>query len=99
MKEIKPGIRTTKLFVPIMTHNIELEKNDFHPYRTEWETAIEVASGYGRSFILPVSEQDFDFYSSNIPEPLQRHNACTYNKEKPEFSAFIDQIHQLLSNL
>jgi hypothetical protein len=99
MKEIKSGIRTTKLFVPIMTHNIELEKNNFHPYRTEWETAIEVASGYGRNFIFPVSEQGFDFYNSNIPEPLQRHNAYAYNKEMPDFSAFIDQMQQLLSNL
>ena len=99
MNEIKSGIRTTKLFVPIMTRNIELEKNDFHPYRTEWETAIEKASGYGRSFIFPVSEQGFDFYNSNIPEQLQRHNAYAYNMEKPDFSEFIDQIQQLLSNL
>lgn len=99
MKEIKSGIRTAKFFVPIMTNNIKLEKNDYHPYRTEWETASEMASGYGRNFIFPVCEKNFEFYNSNIPESLQRHNAFEYDKETPDFSSFIDEIQELLSKL
>lgn len=99
MNEIIAGIKSARLFVPVMTHNIELEKNDYHPYRTEWQTAIEVASGYGRNFIFPVSERGFDFYGSNIPEAMQRHNAYIYDADNPDFGSFVEQIVQVLAQL
>lgn len=99
MKDIIAGIRRTKLFVPIITHNIEAQRNEYHPYRKEWQTAIEMASGFGRSFILPVSEQGFDFYGSSIPQTLKDHNAYLYDVDRPSFDALADQIEGMLSNL
>ena len=99
MNEIVAGIRSTKLFVPIMTHNIEAQKNEYHPYRTEWQTAIDMASGYGRSFIFPVSEQGFDFYGSNIPDAIKACNAFLYDTKAPYFTPFIDEIEKILNTL
>lgn len=76
MQEIKQAIKTTKFFVPILSHNIEDEKNEDHVYRYEWDVASEVR--VGRTFIIPVSEKDFDFYHSGVNETIQSHNAIFY---------------------
>ena len=99
MKDIVNGIKQTKLFVPIITNNIEAQRNEYHPYRTEWQTAIDMASGFGRSFILPVSERGFDFYGSSIPQTLKNYNAYLYDTANPTFDEFADEITRLLANL
>lgn len=99
MDEIKLSIRKTRVFIPILSHNIEDEKNQSHPYRTEWETAIDVASTYGRNFIFPICEAGFDFYNSNLPEKLQQHNADTYKQEEPDFTSFVDKVYNYLMAL
>ena len=99
MEEIKSAIKKTRIFIPILSHHIEEEKNQSHPYRTEWETAMEVASTYGRNFILPICEKDFDYYNGNIPEKLQKHNAETYDYQKPDFSSFVADVYNYLITL
>lgn len=99
MEEIKMAIRKTRVFIPVLSHNIENEKNESHPYRTEWETAMEVASSYGRNFILPICEKGFDFYSGNIPEKLQKHNANLYDPETLDFGNFVTDVYNYLMNL
>lgn len=76
MKEIKQAIKSTKFFIPILSHNIELEKNDNHVYRYEWDVACEVR--VGRTFIIPVSEVGFDFYHSGVNETIRSHNTIKY---------------------
>jgi hypothetical protein len=76
MHEIKQAIKTTKFFVPILSHNIEAEKNDDHVYRYEWDIAAEVR--VGRTFIIPVSEKEFDFYHSGVNDKILSHNAIFY---------------------
>ncbi len=99
MKDIVSGIKQAKLFIPIITSNIEAQRNEYHPYRTEWQTAIDMASGFGRSFILPVSEQGFDFYGSSIPHALKAFNAYIYEKGNPDFNEFADEVCKILSSL
>ena len=99
MNEIIAGIKSTKLFVPIMTRNIQAQHNEYHPYRTEWKTAIDLATGYGRTFIMPASEKDFDFYGADIPDALKACNAYLYDADNPDFEPFIDQIQKLLANI
>ena len=82
-----------------MTKNIQAQSNEYHPYRTEWKTAIDLASGYGRTFIVPVSEKDFDFYGSNIPDELKACNAYLYEADKPDFGVFVDEIEKLLAKI
>lgn len=99
MEKIKLSIKKTRIFVPVLSHHIKDEKNQSHPYRTEWETAIEVASTYGRNFILPICENDFDFYNSNIPEKMQMHNAETFDYQSPVFTEFVSNIYNYLMSL
>lgn len=82
MDEIRKAIYTTKYFVPILTSNIEKEKNESHVYRNEWDTAIEVAISMGRTYIIPVADKNFDFYKAAIPERMQQHNAIFYSEEE-----------------
>lgn len=76
--EIMKGIRKAKYFVPILTKNIENEKNDIHVYRKEWNEAINVSVSLGRVYLIPIFEKGFDFYKAAIPTELQRHNALEY---------------------
>lgn len=79
MDEIKRAIQTAKYFVPILTTNIEKEKNAPHVYRNEWDIACGV--GIGRTYIIPVSEKNFDFYNSHLPGKIQAHNAIIFETE------------------
>ena len=79
MDEINKAIRSAKYFVPILTSNIEQEKSDAHVYRNEWDVAISVATGMGRTFMIPVASQGFDFYRAAIPEKMQNHNAVMFD--------------------
>ena len=99
MDEIKTSIKRTRIFVPLLTHTIENEKNDSHPYRTEWETAIDVASSYGRNFIFPICEEDLDCYSANIPDKLQSHNTSFYSKVDMDFNQFAEIVFNYLMTL
>ncbi len=99
MEEIKTAIKRTRIFVPLLTNTIENEKNDSHPYRTEWETAIDVASSYGRNFIFPICEEDLDFYSAKIPDKLQRHNTSFYSKVDMDFNQFAEIVFNYLMTL
>lgn len=78
LEEICQGIRTAKYFIPILTSSIEKEKSEPHLYRTEWEEAIQTSTLYGRTYIIPISEKDFNFYQASIPERLRQHNALEY---------------------
>mgnify|MGYP003429428483 FL=1 len=81
MDEIRKAIKTAKYFVPILTPNIEKEKRESHVYRNEWDTAIEVAISMGRTYIIPLADNNFDFYKAAIPERMQQHNAIFYSTE------------------
>ncbi len=82
MDEIRKAIKTAKYFVPILTPNIEKEKRESHVYRNEWDTAIEVAISMGRTYIIPLADNNFDFYKAAIPERMQQHNAIFYSGEE-----------------
>jgi len=99
MDEIRIAIKRTRIFVPLLTNTIESEKNDSHPYRVEWETAIDVASSYGRNFIFPICEKSLDFYSAKIPDKLQRHNTCFYSKDDLDFNQFAKTVFDYLMTL
>lgn len=84
MEEIRKAIRTAKYFVPILSKNLEKEKDDSHVYRNEWDTAIEVAISMGRTYIIPLAEKEFDFYKASLPERLQQHNAIFFSRDNIE---------------
>lgn len=89
-QKIMAGIRQSRLFVPVLTKNIEAEILQEHEYRTEWleADAVSVKRG-GLPFICPVAEQGFDFYNENtaIPRSFSSQNAAWYS-----YSADIEGI-------
>ncbi len=95
MDEIRKAIRTAKYFIPILSHNITNEKNDSHVYRNEWDLAIEIAVSMGRTYIIPIAENGFDFYKASIPEKLQQHNAIVYSKDEDLDSVVNKIIHKM----
>ena len=81
MEDINRAIRTARYFIPIFSNNITQERNDSHVYRTEWDTAIKVATSLGRTYIIPLASDNFDFYGARIPERIQQHNALKYTPD------------------
>lgn len=67
MLKFQPAIESAKLFVPILSLNIEREIADHHVYRKEWEFAVAVKKGV--KFIIPVVEDSFNF-KSDISEEM-----------------------------
>lgn len=95
MEEIRKAIRSAKYFVPILSQNIIREKIFSHVYRNEWDTAIDVAISMGRTFLIPLVEQDFDFYGASIPEKMQQHNAIFYSKDDDLSVAVNKLVHKM----
>lgn len=80
-QKITEGIKQSRLFVPILSKNIETEILQVHEYRTEWATADAIAMRRGgMSFICPIAEREFDFYNENtgIPKSFKSQNAAWY---------------------
>lgn len=98
MSEIKKGIQTAKYFIPIISSNIEKEKNDPHVYRQEWETAMTVAVSLGRTYIIPVTEKKIDFRRSSIPDALQQHNVIEYSSVDDIEDVALKIIHTINQN-
>ncbi len=95
MREIRRSIASTKLFIPILSHHIIDERNESHPYRIEWEVAIAHANSMGRKFIIPLSEEGFDFYAACLPEGLNKHNATTYDAHSLDVAQFAQEIKKI----
>lgn len=78
---IANGIRNARLFVPILSKNIEQESIIPHEYRTEWNIAATLSSKMGgRTFIVPFSENGFDFYNplTRLPVEFTSRNATWF---------------------
>ena len=95
MDEIKRGIKTAKYFIPIFTKHIEQERNDSHLYRNEWDIAMQVSISLGRTYIIPVAEEGFDFYRASIPDRMQQHNAIFFNSGGDFDKVVNDIIHTM----
>ena len=99
MDEIESAIENSKVFVPIFSKNIEKEAMDAHVYRKEWKTAINLQESMGsRTFIIPVNEEGFDFYSADIPKELKIHNSISFSTNY-DFNNVLDSINEALNKL
>ena len=66
------AIRETRIFIPLLTHNIEKEYIRPHEYRDEWKAAASFASQMGnRKYIWPLTEKGFDFYNQYTKLPVE----------------------------
>ena len=82
---IQDGISHARLFVPILSKNVEQESIIPHEYRTEWNYAAKISSKIGgRKFIIPFAEKGFDFYNNltKIPKEFIEKNATRYTDDE-----------------
>lgn len=92
--QIKSGVNKTRLFVPILSHNVEKESIVPHEYRTEWTLAAHVAARIGgRKFVIPFAETGFNFYDqlTKLPQEFMEKNATWYTNDTD-----LDEICEVL---
>lgn len=95
------GIRTSRIFVPVLTASVENEIMEVHEYRTEWREAASVASKMGgRTFIVPLAEEGFDFYNelTDVPAEFSERNATWFNTAT-DFEALANVIEQKVNEV
>lgn len=76
------GIKSCRIFVPLLTTNIEAEFAEEHEYRTEWNIAASRSSKMGNiPFIFPLAEKGFNFYNelTDIPTEFSEINAVWFD--------------------
>lgn len=98
---IENGIRNSRLFVPLLTHNVETEYLEPHEYRVEWLTAADIADKMGgRKFIWPLAVEGFDFHNeqTKVPQQLKDKNA-TWFKIPGDFTEFAEAVMSEIDNL
>lgn len=80
-KTILKGVSSTRLFIPVLSKNVEKEYLEPHEYREEWISAASIARKMGeRVFIWPLAESGFDFYNerNGLPHEFIEKNASWY---------------------
>lgn len=84
LEAISGGIRTSRLFVPVLSKNIEREIYGEHEYRTEWRMATAIFNKRGgQTFIFPLNEKGFDFYrpETKVPSEFQERHSIAYDAD------------------
>ncbi len=99
MDEIETAIENSKVFIPIITRNIDREAMDFHVYRSEWKKALELQANVGdRNFIIPIHEKGFNFYDAQIPKEMKSHNSIEFD-DSYQFDNVLLSINEALNRL
>ena len=100
-KTFLKGVRNTRLFIPVLSKNIEKEYMKPHEYREEWALAASLANKMGeRTFIWPLAEKGFDFYNENnkLPEAFKEKNASWYTIAD-DFKAYATDVKQKVDEI
>ncbi len=97
--EIEQAIRTSRVFVPLLTSTLEKEKNDYHMYLKEWSIANRRAEGFRREFILPIAAEGVDMYDDFFPRAFRVANAGFFNERQPDFTAFAEAVLAIINKL
>lgn len=98
---IVSGIRSSRIFVPVLTSNIENEIMEAHEYRTEWKEAASFSNKIGgRAFIMPLVERGFDFYNelTDVPQEFSERNATWFDLSS-NFDAISDSIEKKVNEI
>ena len=100
-KSFLKGVHNTRLFIPVLTKNVEKEYMEPHEYREEWICAASIARKMGeRVFIWPMAERGFDFYNqtTKLPEEFVEKNASWYTIAD-DFEAYAADVKRKVDEL
>lgn len=98
---ISRGIKECRIFIPLLTANIEKEFVEEHEYRIEWKKAEIRSLKMGeRPFIFPLAEKGFDFYNelTGLPETFKEKNAVWYDTTT-DMSSISDRIRKKIETI
>ena len=96
MRQIENAIKHSTFFVPVFTKTIIQQAGSEHPYRREWQYAVDhIQLVGGIPYCFPFYEENFnmDDMIAAIPNDLKRHDAFCFTslnyKQKAEVLADI----------
>ncbi len=104
MDYIKEAIRSSKVFMPILTTTITKQRKEIHPYRLEWSYAINEGRIKQSATVscIPVIESDYDIesnrFSDKLPEEFTKRDGYIYDKACPDFGNWAEKIKELILN-
>ena len=84
MRQIENAIRNSTFFVPVFTDTITKQTVKEHPYRKEWNYAVEhIQLIGGISYCFPFMEKGFnmDGLEEKVPKELKSHHAFEFTME------------------
>lgn len=84
MQQIENAIKHSTFFVPVLTNTIIQQASDEHPYRLEWDYAVEhIRLVGGVPYCFPFFEEGFnmDHPIAAIPKDLKRHDAFSFTHD------------------
>lgn len=82
MRQIENAIKNSTFFVPVLTQTIISQADKEHPYRKEWQYAVDhIQLVGGIPYCFPLYEENFnmDDIVAAIPSDLKRHDAFCFN--------------------
>ncbi len=103
MSLIHNVILRSTIFVPILSNTITQQRTEIHPYRKEWEWAVNETIGMrGTVSCIPLIEDDYDLNKrkepDRIPEQFCVRDGEVYNKHQMDFSEWAEKVKELIDN-
>lgn len=104
MLKIIDAIKHCQIFIPILTPTITEQKGTEHPYRQEWDCAIERYIKLGRhDFCIPLVEDKYDinkvWYDDFLPKEFPDMDCSFFDREELDFEEFSKKTQNILLNL
>lgn len=100
-KTFLKGVSNTRLFIPVLSKNVEKEYIEPHEYREEWISAASIARKMGeRVFIWPMAEKGFNFYNetNRLPDEFIEKNASWYTIAD-DFEAYAVEVKKKVDEI
>lgn len=101
LQAIFHAIKTSKMFVPILTPTISEQKAERHLYRLEWDCAVnELIKQKGVRCCVPLIDHDYNLYEKSfedcIPEEITKQDGFVFNRLSLQFDNWAKEIHDII---
>ncbi len=101
LKTIFHAIKTCKMFVPILTPTISEQRAERHPYRLEWDCAVnELIKQKGIRCCIPLIDQNYNIYEKsfedNVPDEIAKQDGFVFNRLSLQFDNWAKEVHDII---
>ena len=101
MEDIYHAIETCKMFIPIFTPTISAQKAEIHPYRLEWDRAINgLIKQKGNKCCIPVIDSNYEFYEKGyedkIPDVIKAQDGYFFNRLTLDFNDWSKEVRTII---